>query len=239
MQITVISDTHTMHDKVVLAGGDILIHCGDLTWLGQPWEVRSAMRWLSKQAYRYKIFIAGNHDFGFEPVGVGRETTQVIKRQAFAFRRMKVVKGLEANYKRWANKYDLIYLFHEAINIEGINFFGSPWNPYYYDWAFQYHRFTDQATALWNQIPDNTDILITHTPPLGQLDRNLHGESVGCQALAHALARVAPKYHLFGHIHEGYGVKESEAITFINAAICNRRYEPLNAPISFEYKLTH
>ncbi|XP_010788446.1 metallophosphoesterase domain-containing protein 1-like [Notothenia coriiceps] len=76
--------------------------------------------------------------------------------------------------------------------------------PWYYGWGFNLPR--GQALLdKWNQIPDNTDILVTHCPPLGFLDwvpKKM--QRVGCMELLNTVQRrVQPKFHVFGHIHEG------------------------------------
>ena len=54
------------------------------------------------------------------------------------------------------------------------------------------------------QIPVGTDILVTHTPPVGYGDRCATGVRAGCVELLNTVQRrVKPKYHIYGHIHEG------------------------------------
>ena len=84
--------------------------------------------------------------------------------------------------------------------IDGVKFWGSPWQPAFYDWAFNVPR-GRQLAEMWALIPDDTDVLITHTPPYGILDQVENGELVGCEDLREALLRVKPKLHVFGHIH--------------------------------------
>ena len=68
-------------------------------------------------------------------------------------------------------------------------------------------------------IPANTDILITHGPPYGILDKNRVGFSAVCQSLKRAVKRIQPKLHVFGHIHEAGGMVEMEGTTFVNACV--------------------
>jgi Icc-related predicted phosphoesterase len=68
-------------------------------------------------------------------------------------------------------------------------------------------------------IPANTDILITHGPPYGILDKNRVGFSAGCQSLKRAVKRIHPKLHVFGHIHEAGGMVEMGGTTFVNACV--------------------
>ena len=121
------------------------------------------------------------------------------------------------------------YLQDEAITIEGINFYGSPWQPWFYDWAFNLQR-GDQIRAKWDLIPGNTDVLITHGPPLGFGDLTSAGERVGCKDLLEAVERIKPTLHVFGHIHEAVGTHSDGKTTFINASICDLSYRPVNKP---------
>lgn len=122
------------------------------------------------------------------------------------------------------------YLENQATKIEGLKVWGSPITPTFEDWAFMKDR-GDMINAVWKKIPMDTDILITHGPPYGILDM-IDGKSVGCyDLLVHSSLRVAPKLHVFGHIHGGYGIRKEENTTYVNASICDEDYKPVNAPI--------
>lgn len=211
MKIVAISDSHGQHHSLKqLPPGDMLIHAGDVSSRGGLAAVTNFLIWFSKQDYKYKIFIAGNHDFLFE-----RETTEFIK--------SLIPK-------------DVIYLNDSGIEIEGINIWGSPVQPWFHDWAFNRMR-GDDIQKHWDLIPTNTDILITHGPPMKVLDITVHGHKhVGCQNLMDAIQKVKPKVHIFGHIHEAYGVEEQDGIKFINASVLNLQYELVNAPVLFNYE---
>lgn len=88
---------------------------------------------------------------------------------------------------------------------ESLRFYGSSWQPWFYDWAFNLQRGTE-IRAKWEQIPIDTDVLITHGPPYGFGDRITRGEHVGCLDLLDAVVKIQPRLHIFGHIHEGYGL---------------------------------
>lgn len=49
--------------------------------------------------------------------------------------------------------------------------------------------------------------------------------------------RVRPLYHVFGHIHEGYGMWTDGTTAFINASTCNIKYKAENGPIVFDLPL--
>eukprot|EP00026_Physarum_polycephalum_P017756 Phypoly_transcript_19088.p1 GENE.Phypoly_transcript_19088~~Phypoly_transcript_19088.p1 ORF type:complete len:151 (+),score=18.92 Phypoly_transcript_19088:146-598(+) len=135
----------------------------------------------------------------------------------------ELLKGLQNCY----------YLRDKAINLEGINFYGAPWQPEFCKWAFNLPR-GQALKEKWDMIPSNTDILITHGPPKGILDR-VEGSNEGCADLLAAVQRIKPKYHIFGHIHEGYGEFSDGTTHFINASNLNGAYRPTNAVISFDF----
>ena len=90
---------------------------------------------------------------------------------------------------------------------------------------------TGGLAEVWARVPTRVDVLVTHGPPMGVLDRTSRGESVGCEALAEALERIRPRLHVFGHIHESYGTLEKGGTLFVNACNCNLRYRTVNPAI--------
>lgn len=207
MKITAISDTHTQHQLLDLKGGDVLIHAGDISSRGREYEVIDFLQWFSGQPHKHKIFIAGNHDFFFE-----RESEE------------KINSLIPEN---------IIYLNDSGITIEGIHFWGSPVTPWFYDWAFNRMPGAD-IQKHWEKIPPTTDILITHGPPFGILDRSVKGEHIGGKDILPYLEKIKPRFHIFGHIHEGYGMIKKDKTTFINASVLNEKYEMTNAPVVVE-----
>jgi Icc-related predicted phosphoesterase len=105
----------------------------------------------------------------------------------------------------------------------GLKVWGSPWQPRFFDWAFNLDRGPDLA-AKWALVPDDTDILITHGPPVGILDRTFRGTETGCADLLARVKVVKPRLHLFGHIHEAAGVVETPDTLFVNASIGTERF---------------
>lgn len=206
MKLVLISDTHNKHkwiDNNEIPKGDVLIHAGDYSGRGSTEETKSFLDWYSNLPHKYKIFIAGNHDFFFE-----RKNQNEIN------------AILPSN---------VIYLNNSGITIEGINFWGSPNQPIFFDWAF--NKTEEELIKTWNKIPTNTDVLITHSPPFGILDKTIRGKSVGCTALKKRVTIIKPKINVFGHIHESYGIIEQNGTTFINASLLNERYYKVNDPI--------
>lgn len=204
-----ISDTHNCHGKLEIPDGDILIHAGDMSMQGSLQELRWFDAFLGRLPHRHKIVISGNHDFGFE-----RTPTEA---------RAAITQG--------------IYLQDEAVEIEGLKIYGSPWQPWFCNWAFNLRRGQPLAEK-WALIPDDTDILVTHGPPRRQGDLTHHGERVGCVDLMRRIREVRPRYHVFGHIHEGYGVTRDEHTTYVNACICTLDYHPTNPPIVFDVEVS-
>lgn len=113
------------------------------------------------------------------------------------------------------------YLCNSGISIEGLKFWGIPF--------FFSDDISGEYINMISQIPKDTDILISHRPPLGILD-NANNTVFGCPDLLQRVLDVRPRYHLFGHIHDAYGIKESKYTTFVNAALLDEDYRLLNNP---------
>jgi len=219
--ITFISDTHTNHRYCEndLPGGDILIHAGDFMNGGYTKiEVIEFLDWFSAiKGYDKKIFIAGNHDRILE----NDPTWSLL------------------TIKDYTN---LIYLQDEMFGLydmdedRSLKIYGSPWQPKFFNWAFNLPRNGEVMKAKWDDIPDNTDILITHGPPFGHLDIP-GGQSVrvGCEMLRHRVDEIKPKIHVFGHIHGSSGYYYNGHTHFINASVLDERYNYTNLPVSVEW----
>lgn len=207
MKFVAISDTHGKHKNLILPSGDVLIHAGDVTREGQEAEVVDFLKWFHEQDFRFKIFVAGNHDFYFE-----RRPEEEINKL--------IPKGI-------------IYLNDTGTTIGGIKIWGSPITPWFYDWAFNRNR-GGPIKRHWDLIPADTKVLITHGPVFGILDITVGGQHVGCEDLLLKVREIAPEVHICGHIHEAYGAVEMDGTRFINASILNERYAMVNRPLVFE-----
>jgi Icc-related predicted phosphoesterase len=212
MKICLISDTHG-GEPIIEEEGDIIIHAGDVTRGGSKIEVIKFINWFSSLPYKHKIFVAGNHD-----------------------------KYLEIMPKSFIQDVlcpsDTIYLEHETIVLEGLKIFGSPMSPRFFNWSFMYDKQID-GQDLWMSIEEETDIVITHSPPKWILDEILSSRltadrHVGCEYLNKRITDQQPKIHVFGHIHEAYGKLELEHTTFYNASIMNHKFLPENKPFYIE-----
>lgn len=214
MRLVFISDTHTKHRQIVIPDGDVLVHCGDISSRGELYTVVDFNDWLGTLPHQNKIIIAGNHEIGF------RNRTEERKRELFS---------------------NAIYLENSGTKIGNINFWGSPYQPYFHDWEYNFpdneKEYRKSATKIWGMIPDNTDILITHGPAYGVLDEvNNPGQRenshVGCKFLLERTESLPNlKIHTFGHIHEGYGILLSDSFTSVNASILDDRYNIKNKPV--------
>lgn len=207
MKIVAISDTHGSHATLNLPKGDVLIHAGDISKRGEVSETKDFMEWLKNLDFEHKIFIAGNHDFFFEKKS---------KREVDAM----IPNGVT-------------YLNDSGIEVNGIRIWGSPITPWFFAWAFNRRR-GEKIRSHWNMIPPRTDVLITHGPPYGILDQTNFGNRAGCKDLLEKVKELKPKYHIFGHIHEGYGQKAVGETTYINASVVDAGYEVVNSPVVFE-----
>ena len=88
---------------------------------------------------------------------------------------------------------------------------------------------------MWKEIPIDTEILITHSPPLDVMDF-CEGNNEGMQTLKNRIKEVKPLYHIFGHTHEGYGTEKIDDTVHINCSTCDADYKPVNKPLVFYLK---
>lgn len=205
MKITVTSDLHGYYPKT--SGGDLLIIAGDLTSDNSQKAWCEFFRWVYAQRYKKIVMIAGNHD----------ETLT----------RASIIEGGR-----------LTYLEDSGYEFEGLKIWGSPWSLWFYGINPYCKAFTGSESDLRKKyalIPDDIDVLITHGPPYGILDKTKEGNHVGSTQLVDALLRIQPRLNIFGHIHEAYGQwGYPDETQFINASHVNRAYEPVNLPIDLE-----
>jgi Icc-related predicted phosphoesterase len=217
MKIICISDTHEKHNRIEpenLPDGDVLVHAGDITKRGSLRGVESFCRWLDDTNFQHKIVIAGNHDFCFE-------------------------NDLQYQAEDTVNHY-ATYLKDDSVTINGKKFYGTPWQPFFGDWAFNV-KGEDNLQEKFRHIDDDTDVLISHGPPYGILDkvkRSRPGEdpNVGSKALKNKIEEVQPDLAVFGHIHEAYGECKTSETHFVNASLLNLDYNIVNDPVIVNIK---
>lgn len=202
MKIIAIADLQGLCKQVtpdMLPGGDMLLIAGDLAGWGTKQELEEVNEWLGTLDYEHKVIVAGNHD---------QYLSNTYGQSLFT---------------------NATYLENETVEIEGIKIYGSPMNEmnelrFSYVWGFCDPAYIEEAAHL---IPKDIDILLTHGPAYGFLDKLKDGRSVGSKVLRDAIIAKKPKYHIFGHIHESHGIEQFNDTTFVNAAICSERNQML------------
>lgn len=223
MNIIVISDTHGCHEKLeqylydpnFTKDVDMIIHAGDASNTKNAAinnnELRDFLEWFQDLPFRYKIFVPGNHD-----------------------------TSVEQGLIKWQDFLDVYFLINRDVVINNLKIWGSPYTPSFgQGWA--YNKARNKLDAIWQTIPEDVDILITHGPPKGILDLTHQNgsmyEATGCKALANRAMNLPDlKYHIFGHIHDetnitnsGYRIINNKV--FVNASICDLSLNPINEPI--------
>jgi len=230
MKIAFISDTHCKHAEIDSQlrgkGIDILIHSGDGSnhkeRVFNNNELRDCLAWMeSFSNIKHKIYVPGNHD-----------------------------TSLESGLVRKDDFKSINILINESLEIIGekiIKIYGSPITPSFgTGWAYNCKR--NKIDKYWNMIPNDTNILVTHGPAKGILDKTEDFDrkivNVGCKALFNKIMEVQPMYHAFGHLHDEYGflnhgtktLGEKCKTTFINSSIVNLKHRVVNGPIIIDYK---
>lgn len=220
MKIALLSDTHCAVHEIAVPPVDLLLHAGDWTFRGTAQEVETFFKDIAAKGAKRTVVIAGNHDW-------------LAQKDPERVRAIAKVFGID-------------YLCDESVVVDGIKIYGSPWQPEFCDWAFNLPRETTELAEKWAAIPEDTEILITHGPPLGILDMTLSRngrprEAVGCADLmARVLTLPALKLHVFGHIHPGYGVYQKDGgkgPVFVNASNMDESYDPVNPCVVMDWPL--
>lgn len=207
MIIDCTADLHGHYPK--LEGGDLLIVAGDLTASDKLKEHNRIFDWLHKQQYTKKVIVAGNHD-----------------------------NFLQRN-PRFYSETGIEYLCNSQTNFEDLKIYGSPWTKTFKGMNTDCKAFTvdteDELQEKFSMIPEDIDILITHSPPYGILDavpKGIYVKHVGSMSLRNSIFRVKPKVNIFGHIHEcGGKMIDLQLTKCVNASHVNERYEPVNKPV--------
>jgi len=225
MRFVLISDTHEQHDRTKVPDGDVLIHAGDFTWCGSIPAVARFANWLEALPHKTKIVIAGNHDILFEDNNL-------------------LAREMLEDVCTYLQDSGVIIPAPDIRPAGHLKIWGSPWSPKFSTgWVFNLMD-AKQSKRVWDLIPTDTDILITHCPPHGTLDSMLRYEHhydaqpsqiefTGCPYLLQELDRVRPRLHVFGHIHPQHGRVDSAQLKtiFVNASIYNDDSDILNQPI--------
>jgi Icc-related predicted phosphoesterase len=208
MKITCTSDLHGFYPQ--LEHGDLLLIGGDLTAKHSQYEFEEFGNWLDYQPFDLKVVIAGNHD-----------------------------SFLENNPDFFRGLPNVVYLCDSGTEFQGLKIWGSPWtlsfpgiNPHCCAFTCKNE---EELQKKWSLIPSDTDILMTHSPPYGILDKLINGQHVGSKTLQMAIfTRLNPRLFICGHIHESYGKEPPGGIleNAFNVSYVNERYQPINSPIT-------
>jgi Icc-related predicted phosphoesterase len=219
MKISIISDTHNKHKHVTgdLPGGSLLLHSGDISSMGYEHEITEFAKWYDGLNYDNKIFIAGNHDWGFQ-------------------NNVDKVKEIVDFYKTITYLQDQLHTIQDDNGTE-VKIWGSPWQPEFYQWAFNLQKNGEELKSKWDMIPEGIDILITHGPAWGILDdvEGRRGEHLGCELLAERIKVIKPKIHICGHIHSGHGHYFDGHTHYFNASVLNERYLYAHTPWNIDW----
>ena len=210
MKIICISDTHNKHSQLDIPEGNVIIHAGDFTEAGSKAETIKFLEWFSSLPHEHKIAVPGNHDFYIE----------------------KNLDNLESFVP--ANVHLLI---DRGIEINDITFWGSPYTPGNGSWAFNKPP-GSLMEEHWKKIPEKTTFLITHSPPYKILDELDNKENIGCEFLAKRIRKLEIPHHIFGHIHNDYGIITRGKTVYINASSLDNRYRHINTPLVWERELS-
>jgi len=208
--VVVMSDSHGKHRDVVIPECDILIHAGDISNFNRQEHYEDFFPWFSSRSARYKIFIGGNHDDMLE----SEERREFLKRFP-----------------------ELNHLDGNMVEVMGLKIWGSAVQPKAFDMAFCRDR--EQRERTWDNLPSGVDIVVSHCPPYGILDKNSVGKHVGCSVLGQALEQRPPLLSVFGHIHEAHGVTskifDGRQCVFANCSVVNRGRKVVNKPQIFKF----
>jgi predicted phosphodiesterase len=212
MKIVALSDLHGYLPENVPAC-DLLLLAGDLTPVSNhslafqaAWLDGPFRAWLRGVPARKVIGIAGNHDFLFEQMPA------------------LVPKDLP-----WT------YLQDSGTEWEGWKIWGTPWQPWFFDWAF--NGDPERLRRQWALIPDDTDILLVHGPPHGYGDGVPEGERLrrcGCPQLLRRIGQIRPRLVVFGHIHEGRGAWQLGPTLLANVTLLDASYRAVYEPWAVE-----
>jgi Icc-related predicted phosphoesterase len=217
-----ISDTHNASPggAFKLPQGDVLIHAGDMTNQGSFSELQKTIKWIEEADFEAKIITAGMFSKLREMQGLIIQGNHDITLDSDFYAQY-------GPYFHNQNPQDpakcqelveqspsILWLKHEAAIIDLLSpigprttfkIFGSPYSPSKGMWAFGYGP--DEATQIWDRVPLDTDIVITHTPPKYHCDETKERRAAGCEALRNVLWRVRPRLAICGHVHEGRGAE--------------------------------
>lgn len=249
IKLVCVSDSHNRHEEIKLPefseeelDNIIFVHAGDFTQLGLKKEVNSFELWLRGLQFKNKIVIAGNHDLSCESMAMVAKAKSHLP--YYRWDEVDQWRSTQVPYR----VHNAEYLNQELITINGVNFYGEPRTPEFYNWAFNVKR--KNMDLVWDLVPEETHVLITHGPPLGYGDRTYEVtpggtiiKHVGCQYQLEMLKKHPNiKVVVCGHIHSGNGsynlVKDNgDIVKVINASVVNESYKIAYQPIIYNLEV--
>jgi len=254
VRVVMISDTHGKHREIRrIPAGDVLIHAGDITASGELKQLRDFEKWMGTLPHPHKVVIAGNHDKTLDKAWAAREEQSADKSSAgigsSGYGMFKEKKKGRSRMDIYRDAQRLMrssphfhYLEGEALCVAGLTIYGSPFTPRPAKvdwWGFGEDR-GHGMQKCWAELRQQgpLDILVSHGPPLGYGDLHMDGHTrIGCTDLLLEVMECTPppRYHVFGHVHEGHGVTTNGSTIFINASTCTHHQlscgRPRNPPI--------
>jgi Icc-related predicted phosphoesterase len=163
------------------------------------------LQWLDKLPYKHKVLTFGNHDCNY----------------IYTLDQAKLYNNIH-------------FLFNQSIILEGIKFFGSPNSRIFGSWSFM--NTEKELKDIYDTIPEDTNILITHTPAFEILDLTRSGENAGSHSLRKRIKELKYlKYHIVGHIHEGFGAITEGDLKIFNTSLLDEKYRSVHMPVIFYY----
>jgi Icc-related predicted phosphoesterase len=229
-----------MHKSIHVPEGDVLIHAGDLTNVGEMRDVYDFAEWIEKLPHQFKIVIAGNHDYCFENdnfysaraalrdagvIFLQDDWTQLNFVKPLDLPGWKIPEGIPEEFPDHTLK---------------TNIYGTPWQPTFHNWAFNLNE--GQLAEKWAKIPPNTDILVVHGPPHKIRDKTQEGAHHGSTTLLNRINEIKPGLVVCGHIHEDRGVylieREDGHDTWVVNASCVTRRMRIQPGDPFIFKTT-
>lgn len=227
VKILCISDLHGFTPK--LQQSDIILHAGDICPtidhsipFQRSWLETNFTSWVRNLDCKHFIYCAGNHDWVYYD-NHSHNHKSFIDKAGFTVESSK-----------------RIYLENAFVEVEGLKIWGSPWQNWFYDWAFNAHE--PELEIIYSKIPNDVDIIVSHGPPFGYGDlaprykagKSIGSENAGSKALLSAIDRINPKLVVTGHIHSGYGVYQYKNTKIVNASLLDEKYNLVNKPIEVE-----
>jgi len=94
VRVVCLSDSHSLHQRVVVPPGDILIHCGDFTNKGTEAEIQAFAGWIGDLPHPIKLLIHGNHEAGPFSKWDPRKAAVLIPQATFVNNALVQCKGL-------------------------------------------------------------------------------------------------------------------------------------------------